>query len=153
MPETCAICLEEVTDGKALQCQHTYHASCIDEWFKQKAECPICRETYVIEIGVERNRSRDVDVYMIQVLMGFSLLLAIFIHDNFLLVFAILGILCKRKFYVFPLSMGMFVVLNYITKFIHFWCIDYEFNFMMQSLLILAFVFMQVILMIQALFV
>ena len=44
----CAICLTGFVDGqkvKSLPCQgrHTFHSSCLRGWFKQKADCPVCR--------------------------------------------------------------------------------------------------------------
>ena len=42
---SCAVCLEELTEGaqlRALPCCHRFHAACIDRWLQQKAACPIC---------------------------------------------------------------------------------------------------------------
>lgn len=44
--EECAICLDELdnnTQKALLQCFHKFHKSCIDDCFKNKKECPICR--------------------------------------------------------------------------------------------------------------
>ncbi|CAD8133965.1 unnamed protein product [Paramecium octaurelia] len=42
----CIICLEKIT-GKCivLQCDHSYHKECIDNWVKQKPICPMCRSS------------------------------------------------------------------------------------------------------------
>jgi hypothetical protein len=42
---SCTICLSEYTDGsqvKRLACRHHFHASCIDEWLRTRATCPLC---------------------------------------------------------------------------------------------------------------
>lgn len=43
---SCTICLEEFGSEckvKTLPCFHIFHAKCITEWLRRKAECPICR--------------------------------------------------------------------------------------------------------------
>ena len=42
----CNICLVDFKDGdmvKMLQCLHTYHNKCIDEWLAKKCVCPDCK--------------------------------------------------------------------------------------------------------------
>ncbi len=48
----CSICLDTVTGEETkLECNHTFHKTCIQTWFQTKQECPICRSTYtVVEI-------------------------------------------------------------------------------------------------------
>jgi hypothetical protein len=52
----CAICLEEFqkNDGVAnLPCNHLFHISCVQEWFKNNTTCPICRDnvcSYITDI-------------------------------------------------------------------------------------------------------
>lgn len=44
--QTCGICKENFSLGdelSTLQCDHTFHHSCIEEWGKYKPECPLCR--------------------------------------------------------------------------------------------------------------
>lgn len=50
---TCSICLSEYQPKETLrsipECNHYFHAVCIDEWLKMNGTCPICRnspETY-----------------------------------------------------------------------------------------------------------
>ncbi|CAL1373583.1 unnamed protein product [Linum trigynum] len=46
---TCPICLSEYQPKETLrtipECNHYYHAECIDEWLKMNATCPLCRNT------------------------------------------------------------------------------------------------------------
>ncbi|XP_002513558.2 putative RING-H2 finger protein ATL21B [Ricinus communis] len=46
---TCSICLSEYKPKETLktipECQHCFHADCIDEWLKLNASCPICRKS------------------------------------------------------------------------------------------------------------
>jgi len=43
--DTCAICQEDIEgDGTQLvHCRHTFHESCISEWFTRSVHCPNCR--------------------------------------------------------------------------------------------------------------
>ncbi|KAF6142064.1 hypothetical protein GIB67_001261 [Kingdonia uniflora] len=44
--ETCAICLDEIKNGKnigSLQCGHEYHINCIKRWLRVKDLCPKCK--------------------------------------------------------------------------------------------------------------
>lgn len=50
-PETCcAICLSGFNDGdpgNTLTCNHTFHGSCIIQWFRQassRGQCPLCND-------------------------------------------------------------------------------------------------------------
>ncbi|XP_076931077.1 RING-H2 finger protein ATL20-like [Bidens hawaiensis] len=44
---TCSICLSEYKPKESLrtipECNHYFHADCIDEWLKLNATCPVCR--------------------------------------------------------------------------------------------------------------
>eukprot|EP00249_Psilotum_nudum_P001037 c13303_g1_i1 orf=486-1358(-) len=43
---TCSVCLEQVVDGelvRSLPCLHQFHSSCIDQWLRQQATCPVCK--------------------------------------------------------------------------------------------------------------
>ncbi|XP_009614900.1 RING-H2 finger protein ATL20-like [Nicotiana tomentosiformis] len=46
---TCPICLSDYQPKETLrtipECNHYYHAECIDEWLKLNATCPLCRNT------------------------------------------------------------------------------------------------------------
>lgn len=45
----CSICLSEYTSKETLkclpECQHCFHAQCIDPWLKLHNSCPICRNS------------------------------------------------------------------------------------------------------------
>ena len=47
---SCQICFEhadiaadEQERGRRTRCGHLYHGSCLEQWLRQKAECPVCR--------------------------------------------------------------------------------------------------------------
>ena len=46
---TCSICLSEYQAKETIRtipdCDHYFHADCIDEWLKLNAACPVCRKT------------------------------------------------------------------------------------------------------------
>ena len=46
------ICLEKLAEGnlvRHLPCRHTFHTSCIDQWFRsQRYTCPICIAPYFV---------------------------------------------------------------------------------------------------------
>ena len=42
----CSICLEEFKKDEELikiECQHYFHGTCINNWFKTNGTCPLCR--------------------------------------------------------------------------------------------------------------
>ncbi|CAD8101915.1 unnamed protein product [Paramecium primaurelia] len=42
----CVVCMidfKKSDNVKILECFHQFHAKCIDQWLKQKGECPVCR--------------------------------------------------------------------------------------------------------------
>ncbi|XP_057440609.1 RING-H2 finger protein ATL32-like [Lotus japonicus] len=49
----CYICLGEWEDGEQVRlfpsCNHAFHASCIEAWFKIHANCPVCRSPIMCE--------------------------------------------------------------------------------------------------------
>lgn len=46
---TCPICLSEYQSKETLrtipECNHYFHANCVDEWLKMNATCPLCRNS------------------------------------------------------------------------------------------------------------
>ncbi|KAM0951030.1 putative chromatin regulator PHD family [Dioscorea sansibarensis] len=47
----CPICLSEYKPGEAIrcvpECDHCFHAGCVDEWLQVSASCPLCRSSPV----------------------------------------------------------------------------------------------------------
>ncbi|KAL8162452.1 hypothetical protein V2J09_013941 [Rumex salicifolius] len=47
--ETCPICLSDFSPNETLrfipECQHSFHADCIDEWLRRNGSCPLCRKS------------------------------------------------------------------------------------------------------------
>ncbi|OIT07422.1 PREDICTED: putative RING-H2 finger protein ATL21A [Nicotiana attenuata] len=46
---TCSICLAEYSAGETLrcipECEHCFHAECVDKWLKMNSTCPVCRNS------------------------------------------------------------------------------------------------------------
>jgi hypothetical protein len=41
----CAICQDVLTSGTRLRnCQHSFHRTCITNWFAMSVRCPVCRD-------------------------------------------------------------------------------------------------------------
>ena len=44
---TCAICQNQYNESDILRklnsCGHYFHASCLEEWFSNHSNCPVCR--------------------------------------------------------------------------------------------------------------
>lgn len=43
----CAICFNEDTEGLVLNCGHKFHIQCIDKWFQNMLNCPICKKNII----------------------------------------------------------------------------------------------------------
>lgn len=43
---TCAICIDDVSEAPGLECGHLFHKDCLAEWFKKSRTCPVCRHKY-----------------------------------------------------------------------------------------------------------
>ena len=46
--DNCTICLEKYKENQVirnLNCNHSFHQSCVDKWFENHQSCPICRTT------------------------------------------------------------------------------------------------------------
>ncbi|KAF8167855.1 Pex12 amino terminal region-domain-containing protein [Crassisporium funariophilum] len=45
----CTLCLEERTDSCATECGHMFCWNCIVGWGREKAECPLCRQSLILD--------------------------------------------------------------------------------------------------------
>ncbi len=43
--DTCAICLDPISNAKKLPCTHSFDTSCIQQWLDIQPSCPICKAT------------------------------------------------------------------------------------------------------------
>lgn len=54
-PESCTICLEDLKAGvlvRTLNCTHTFHSSCILEWYLSKSTCPLCKRDLLNDVDL-----------------------------------------------------------------------------------------------------
>lgn len=51
--EECAVCQEPFGEegAKVFPCGHFYHADCILKWLERQLTCPLCRRSFVAELG------------------------------------------------------------------------------------------------------
>jgi len=44
----CGVCLECMEDDivRTLDCEHSFHVNCIEQWFEKKCSCPYCNKVY-----------------------------------------------------------------------------------------------------------
>ena len=61
-PDSCAVCTDKYSEKeltRTLPCNHSYHATCIDDWIlKRSSICPICKfnlHKFVTEKNKENN--------------------------------------------------------------------------------------------------
>lgn len=49
MSEECIICFntDGIAEHQALQCGHSFHCVCIQQWLEYKDTCPLCRRRHV----------------------------------------------------------------------------------------------------------
>ena len=52
--ENCSICIDELAseiDFKTLECNHSFHKSCIEDWISRACDyytCPLCMRVYLL---------------------------------------------------------------------------------------------------------
>jgi len=61
-PVHCSICFENISESskKALNCEHTFHTTCINTWLLENNTCPLCRAPQ----SINENRSSREDPFM-----------------------------------------------------------------------------------------
>lgn len=57
----CPVCLSVFADGEEVRqlcvCKHSFHSSCINMWFKDHSNCPICRANITVDRSSGNNRT------------------------------------------------------------------------------------------------
>lgn len=59
--QQCSICLESINARDRivnLQCEHTFHLSCIERWCESHNSCPLCRASIDEEIQQNQNQNQ-----------------------------------------------------------------------------------------------
>merc|ERR1712194_669048 len=51
--EECAVCHDTFSgeDATLFPCNHVFHKDCIWQWFQHKPSCPLCRRSFLPELG------------------------------------------------------------------------------------------------------
>ena len=68
--DSCRICMETLNTDDIIRklntCNHTFHLTCIDQWFRNHTRCPICRNDIrdSIEEDVNEIETNDDDEYI-----------------------------------------------------------------------------------------
>lgn len=65
--DTCAVCLDDFTEGswlRELPCSHMFHRACIDPWLVSHGRCPLCKT-----VAVHPAESDPVRVAILETLM------------------------------------------------------------------------------------
>src|SRR5271157_4317676 len=66
----CTICLdEEIRCNDKTECDHFFHKTCLDLWFRENDTCPFCRKNvrpHVLEVNDEESYARYLDNMTVQ---------------------------------------------------------------------------------------
>ena len=49
--DECSICLQKIKLNQIIRetnCNHDYHAKCLDRWLEEKSYCPLCKKNLLI---------------------------------------------------------------------------------------------------------
>lgn len=88
MENKCSICLSnDIQRIKTLSCQHSFHESCINEWFEHKSTCPICRCEEIVIIIEQPFENHSPPIYRTRlfIIANFIYLISIALFMNALL--------------------------------------------------------------------
>lgn len=61
----CAICVETMYEAVVLGCSHSYCRSCIQQWFKTKRACPVCRQAHRGALPSMRSVDKAIDLLVV----------------------------------------------------------------------------------------
>jgi len=86
----CTICQDELIEGERIraitECQHMFHAKCVDEWFRRKPECPLCRteveETIIVPVANDLDRNALTYAIVDGILKKFPMAVTLYEHRN-----------------------------------------------------------------------
>ncbi len=108
----CSVCLYSLkTNVKVLDCKHSFHENCINEWLKAKNNCPLCRypiKTVEISISIPNNipsntnipRRRTKNIITTKNIL--LILFSLFVLVNFCSSFYMYAITYKIRSVVYP---------------------------------------------------
>ena len=63
-PPICSICLNNIIEGEEIEiliCRHLFHYKCIEEWLKNKKECPFCRKKLIKTNNLNKNNKFQIN--------------------------------------------------------------------------------------------
>jgi hypothetical protein len=79
----CSICLTSIDNKKTdLNCTHSFHTNCINEWFKTNKSCPLCRKIAkikekIVVINIPKQTHRDNKFIWKKIAIGLFFILCI----------------------------------------------------------------------------
>jgi len=58
LTSSCTICLEPIMNDsicRMLNCYHIFHSACLEQWFVEHMNCPICKKKFDGEVELRYN--------------------------------------------------------------------------------------------------
>lgn len=60
--DVCGICLDTLSEGSSLPCNHRFHSLCVEPWLLKKGTCPTCRHRVAdTESDAESDEEYDIE--------------------------------------------------------------------------------------------